>query len=200
MAPTIRAALLLCSRISSCYSTTVCPCGWISDLIRGHIALTKHNLLLLMCEVPSSCLRLSWVHTSQLCVLWTEVTEILVTQRRRWQSWAEVGKTVGKIILKALRIYTRRLICYIILGRPALQHHLQRCPGYQLDKTRRVPAFVVFCRVCVCTEWLDNRLQLCACLNQENTGCVPALRSVWGPLRQASGFRLHVPNWLLLLG
>lgn len=51
-----------------------------------------------------------------------------------------------------------------------------------------------FCRcVTVCTEWSDSRLWLSACLNQEYMGCVSALRSVCGPLRQASGFRLHVP-------
>lgn len=45
----------------------------------------------------------------------------------------------------------------------------------------------------VCTEWPDSRMWLSACLNQEYTGCVSALRSVCGPLRQASGFRLHAP-------
>lgn len=45
----------------------------------------------------------------------------------------------------------------------------------------------------VYAEWSDSRMWLFACLNQEYTGCVSALRSVCGPLRQASGFRLHAP-------
>lgn len=80
--------------------------------------------------------------------------------------------------------------------------YFQNCLGKKPDKMISVCLCLWFSdRLCgsVCTERLDSRLWLSACLNQEYTGCVPALRSVWGPLRRASGFRLHAPNWLLFV-
>lgn len=56
--------------------------------------------------------------------------------------------------------------------------HFQNCIGKNLDKLINVCVFSVSLGGSVCTEWLDSRLWLSACLNQEHTGCVPALRSV----------------------
>lgn len=72
---TMRASLLLSSKIDFVHIISWQPVQ-ISAPTHAHVVLTEHNMLWLVCEVPASCLMLSWVYTSQQhWSLWTVVVE-----------------------------------------------------------------------------------------------------------------------------
>lgn len=82
-----------------------------------------------------------------------------------------------KIIFKAvvLRIYFNCLFCFIIPGRPGLQHPFSE-GALDINWTKRGVRLCLWFSVVLCMFALNG--WIAGCQNQEYMGCVPALRFV----------------------